>query len=79
MVTAILMNIFSESIKETIFYVFSLLRRSEGFQDLSKQPTDVTDMAESDSSKVEADIVPEADILPRQYSLRERKPVNYKE
>lgn len=78
MVTAILMNIFSESIKETIFYVFSLLRRSEGFQDLSKQPTDVTDMAESDSSKVEADIVPEADILPRQYSLRERKPVNYK-
>lgn len=72
------MNIFSESIKETIFYVFSLLRRSEGFQDLSKQPTDVTDMAESDSSKVEADIVPEADILPRQYSLRERKPVNYK-
>jgi hypothetical protein len=74
------MNVFSESIKETIFYVFSLLRRSEGFQDLSKQAADMTDMAESDTSKVEeVDIVPEADILPRQYSLRERKPVNYKD
>jgi hypothetical protein len=77
MVTTILMNVFSESIKETIFYVFSLLRRSEGFQDVPSEPVAII---ESDDSKVqEPDTVPEVDIVPRQYSLRERKPVNYRE
>jgi hypothetical protein len=77
MVTAILMNIFSESIKDTIFYVFSLLSRSEGFQDVPSEPVAII---ESDDSKVkEPDTMPEADIVPRQYSLRERKPVNYRE
>ena len=77
MVTAILMNIFSESIKETIFYVFSLLSRSEGFQDVPSEPVGII---ESDDSKVqEPDTVAESDTVPRQYSLRERKPVNYRE
>ena len=67
------MNVFSESIKDTIFYLFDLLTKS-ATEDRSK-----VDLAESsyDDPQIQDDMS-ETDVTPRQYSLRERKPVNYK-
>ena len=43
-------------------------------------PSEPVAITESDNSNLEQpDTMPEPDILPRQYSLRERKPVNYRE
>jgi len=71
--TTILMNVFSESIKQTIFYIFNLLSKSVQPQDKPKE-----DPIESGYDDPQLDDVSEADLTPHQYSLRERKAVNYK-
>lgn len=69
------MNIVSASIKQTIFYLFNLLNRSE-VKPLSKMSEFYCDDPEVQEETIELD----ADIEPTEnkYSLRERKPVNYK-
>jgi hypothetical protein len=72
-ITTVLMNVFSESIKQTIFYLFNLLSKS-GTEDRSK----VNIMDSSYDDPQVQDDMSEPDVTPRQYFLRERKPVNYK-
>ena len=67
------MNVFSESIKQTIFYLFNLLSKS-GTEDRSK----VNIMDSSYDDPQVQDDMSEPDVTPRQYFLRERKSVNYK-
>ena len=72
-ITTVLMNVFSESIKQTIFYLFNLLSKS-GTEDRSK----VNIMDSSYDDPQVQDDMSEPDVTPRQYFLRERKSVNYK-
>ena len=71
-ITTILVNVFSESIKQTIFYIFNLLSKSET-QDKPK-----VDFTESDYVDPQLQDESEPDVTPHQYSLRERKLINYK-
>lgn len=71
-VTTILMNVFSESIKQTIFFIFNLLSKSET-QDKPK-----VDFTESDYDDPQVQDESESNVTPHQYSLRERKLINYK-
>ena len=71
-ITTILVNVFSESIKQTIFFIFNLLSKSVT-QDKPK-----VDFTESDYDDPQLQDESESDVTPRQYSLRERKPINYK-
>jgi len=72
--TNILMNIVSASIKQTIFYVFNLLNRSQ-VKPLSKSQFHYDDPeVQEETIELDADIEP----TENKYSLRERKPVNYK-
>jgi len=72
-ISTILVNLFSESIKQTIFYIFNLLNKSVQPQDKSKE-----DPTESDYDDPQLDDMSEPDVTLRQYSLRERKTINYK-
>jgi hypothetical protein len=72
-ISTILVNLFSESIKQTIFYIFNLLNKSVQPQDKSKE-----DLTESDYDDPQLDDMSEPDVTLRQYSLRERKTINYK-
>ena len=67
------MNIFSESIKQTVFYIFNLLNKSVQHQDKSKE-----DPTESEHDDPQLDDMSESDVILREYSLRERKTINYK-
>jgi len=67
-------------IKESITYVISILSRSEGFEDM---PEELTKPASALAPQIKHDILePEYDEqmedTDRHYSLRSRKPVNYK-
>jgi len=72
-ITTILVNVFSESVKQTIFYIFNLLSNSGQPQDKAK-----VDFTESDYDDPQLQDDSESDVTPHQYSLRERKPINYK-
>lgn len=75
--TSILVNIFSETIKQTIFYVFNLLN------DMSKKAdTDFHDI--EIQHDIEETIQPDSNLnynygeVDCKYFLRERKAINYK-
>ena len=72
-ITTILVNVFSESVKQTIFYIFNLLS-SSGHPEY-KPKVDFTE-SDYDDPQLQDDL--ELDVTSHQYSLRERKPVNYK-
>jgi hypothetical protein len=72
-ISTILVNLFSESIKQTIFYIFNILNKSVQPQDKPKE-----DPTESDYDDPQLDDMSEPDVTLRQYSLRERKTINYK-
>jgi hypothetical protein len=72
-ISTILVNLFSESIKQTIFYIFNFINKSAQPQDKSKE-----DPTESDYDDPQLHDMSETDLTPHQYSLRERKTINYK-
>ena len=74
--TTILVNLFSQSVKQAIFYLFNLLQRSENTKDKSVSFID-SEMGD-DPQIQDNDAMSEPDMSVRQYSLRERKAVNYK-
>ena len=77
--TTILVKLFSESVKQAIFYMFNLLQKSEGTDNKDKSMSLIdSEMGVGDPEVHENDTVSESDTTVRQYSLRERKPVNYK-
>ena len=76
MVTTIVMNVFAESIKETIFYLFNLLSRSAADD---KSNIDTSSETNYDDPQAQDDeTTSDPDQNARHYSLRERKSVNYK-
>jgi hypothetical protein len=76
MVTTIVMNVFAESIKDTIFYLFNLLSRSAADD---KSNIDTTLESNYDDPQVQDDeTTSDPHQNGRQYSLRERKSINYK-
>jgi hypothetical protein len=75
--TTILVNLFSQSMKQAIFYMFNLLQQSATKDDKSMKFID-SEMGVGDPEVHENDTLSESDTTVRQYSLRERKPVNYK-
>ena len=74
--TTILVNLFSQTVKQAIFYMFNLLQQSATKDDKNMNLID-SEMAVGDPEVHDNDRLSEPDTL-RQYSLRERKPVNYK-
>lgn len=75
--TTILVNLFSQSVKQAIFYMFNLLQKSDNTKDKSASFID-SEMGVGDPQVQDNDTMSESDTTLRQYSLRERKPVNYK-
>jgi len=75
--TTILVNLFSQSMKQAIFYMFNLLQQSETKDDKKMSLID-SEMGVGDPEVHDNDTLSESDTTVRQYSLRERKPVNYK-
>ena len=75
--TTILVNLFSQSMKQAIFYMFNLLQQSVTKDDKSMKFID-SEMGVGDPEVHENDTLSDSDTSVRQYSLRERKPVNYK-
>ena len=74
--TTILVNLFSHSIKQAIFYMFNLLQKSEGKDDKTMKFID-SELGD-DPQIQDNDAMSDSETSLRQYSLRERKPVNYK-
>ena len=74
--TTIIVNLFSQSVKQAIFYMFNLLQKSEDTKDKPVKFID-SEMGVGDP-QAQDDSMHEPDVTLRQYSLRERKPVNYK-
>ena len=74
--TGILANIFSETIKQAIFYVFNLLNRSEGVESMSKKADKEFHDIEVQRGVEEA-IQTDSDA-DHKYSLRERKAIIYR-
>jgi len=74
--TTILVNLFSQTIKQAIFYMFNLLQKSEVRDD---KTIHLIDSELGDDPQIhDNDAMSDSETSVRQYSLRERKSINYK-
>ena len=74
--TFVLVKLFSESVKQVIFYMFNLLQNADGAENKNKSISYIDSELEIDDSDYNLEPQPESSV--HQYSLRERKMINYK-
>jgi len=76
--TFVLVKLFSESVKQVIFCMFNLLQNADAAENKNKSISYIDSELGIDDSESDYKLEPQPESSLHQYSLRERKAINYK-